>query len=129
MAALLEWVQDDPRNLFSMFFQRDYAEQDWVMEADLYKDEDPHCPECQAVAGFCDLIHHSYVVAVNGDNDCGMCGYLFQDPNGQIHTAYDDDAGILVLYAFRDKAAAAAAFELYIHSPEYRHVPKSFTHG
>ena len=62
---------------------------------------------------FDDLIRQSHVVAIYGNNGDEYCEYLFQDSEGSIHAAFDDDAGVLVLGAFTDEAAANAAFVQY----------------
>jgi hypothetical protein len=113
MANSLLWVKNDLRTIFSMFFEHDYQEQDWYCEMDFNKNTTADPTEPTILTKFDNLIRQSHVVAVYGNNGHEYCEYLFQDPQGCIHAAFDDDGGVLVLGAFADEAAANAAFVHY----------------
>ena len=98
-----------PRTIFSMFLEHMYREEDWYLEMT----DDPS--ETPAVTEFYNLLHDSHLVAYYGcfGDIGGNCTYVFEDTQGCIHLVYDDDAGVLYLAAFGDRAAAIASFEQY----------------
>jgi hypothetical protein len=110
---LLVLADADPRTIYSMFFAHDCHEQDWYNEM---KDG----PDDTVLAEFYNLIRQSHLVARFGEDGGEYTHYLFQDHQGCLHLLYDDDAGVLSLRAFADKAAANAAFEQYIASVDFQ---------